>query len=140
MSAVESTMSLIRVSNRLCRLLRDLLVLVRPSHWVKNVLVVPIVLVEVQDWDWATLSRLAGPVAAFLLVSSLGYVLNDVGDRARDRLHPGKRLRPIAAGRIGVPGALACSIGLALALAATVLSTVPLPLCWPIPAYLCLTV
>ncbi len=40
--------------------------------------------------------------AAFALVSSGCYVVNDVQDAAADRLHPRKRSRPIAAGHVSV--------------------------------------
>jgi 4-hydroxybenzoate polyprenyltransferase len=36
----------------------------------------------------------------FCLVSSCGYLLNDVLDREKDALHPRKKFRPIAAGKI----------------------------------------
>ena len=36
----------------------------------------------------------------FCLISSCGYLLNDVLDRQKDALHPRKKYRPIAAGKI----------------------------------------
>ena len=42
-----------------------------------------------------------------MLVSSGTYLLNDAGDVEADRLHPVKRLRPIAAGEISVRAAVA---------------------------------
>jgi len=44
--------------------------------------------------------------AAFCLVSSASYVLNDYKDRAEDRRHPRKRHRPIASGALPVPVAM----------------------------------
>jgi 4-hydroxybenzoate polyprenyltransferase len=50
--------------------------------------------------------------AVFCGLSGAIYLLNDVADRDRDRLHPDKRLRPIAAGRLSVAAALAAAAGL----------------------------
>ena len=45
--------------------------------------------------------------AIFCALSGAVYLLNDVADRAKDRLHPEKRLRPIAAGRLAPRHAIA---------------------------------
>ncbi|MDQ2786584.1 MAG: decaprenyl-phosphate phosphoribosyltransferase, partial [Chloroflexota bacterium] len=53
----------------------------------------------------------------FCAVASAIYFMNDLRDRAADRLHPKKRFRPIAAGEISVPLAWAvCLIGLGAAI------------------------
>jgi 4-hydroxybenzoate polyprenyltransferase len=51
----------------------------------------------------------------FCALSGAVYLLNDVADVERDRLHPVKRLRPIASGALAVRTALMVAIGLALA-------------------------
>jgi 4-hydroxybenzoate polyprenyltransferase len=56
----------------------------------------------------------------FCLISSAFYLLNDLADRETDRLHPRKRLRPIASGRVSAAQAawlavLLLSGGLSLA-------------------------
>src|SRR5690606_23938228 len=48
------------------------------------------------------------------------YVLNDALDREADRLHPRKRLRPLAAGTVSLPAATA--LGVACAAGAAVLA------------------
>ena len=45
-------------------------------------------------------------VAVFCGLSGVVYLVNDVMDRDADRLHPKKRLRPIASGALPVPTAL----------------------------------
>ena len=49
----------------------------------------------------------------FCLVSSAIYLVNDVHDVDEDRLHPRKRFRPIAAGELSIPVALALAAVLA---------------------------
>jgi len=53
--------------------------------------------------------------ALFCALSGAVYLLNDVADVERDRLHPVKRLRPIASGQLAVRTAVTIAIGLGLA-------------------------
>ncbi len=48
----------------------------------------------------------------FCLLSSGIYLLNDIVDAPADRLHPFKKNRPVASGKIAVPTALTLSIAL----------------------------
>ncbi len=81
--------------------------LMRPHHWTKNLLVFA-ALVFAKDLFVARSLGLAGlAFAAFCLASSSVYVVNDVLDIERDRLHPEKRHRPIAAGLVPVSTAWA---------------------------------
>jgi decaprenyl-phosphate phosphoribosyltransferase len=48
-------------------------------------------------------------------VSSAVYIFNDALDREADRAHPLKRLRPLAAGTVSLPAALAAMAGLLVA-------------------------
>jgi 4-hydroxybenzoate polyprenyltransferase len=57
-------------------------------------------------------SRLADAAVAFVAfcaLSSAVYLLNDLADRERDRLHPVKRHRPLAAGTLSAPTAAAAA-------------------------------
>ncbi len=62
--------------------------------------------------------EVAGQVAVafvcFCALSSATYLLNDVHDRHEDRVSPARRTRPIAAGELSVPLALAAAAALAL--------------------------
>ncbi len=77
----------------------------RPKQWLKNgVLLVPLLFAK-GIFTSGLLARAMASVAAFSLLASGVYVLNDWFDRQKDRLHPEKKNRPIAAGLIGGMGA-----------------------------------
>ncbi len=80
--------------------------LLRPYQWVKNGFVFAGFLF-VEGWHDPTLTlRVVAAAGAFSWVASSVYILNDLGDRERDRRHPQKRLRPLAAGTISPAAAL----------------------------------
>ncbi len=82
----------------------------RPKQWTKNLLVFA-ALIFAQRFD--DLGAIATTVLAFVLfclLSSSIYLINDVVDCAEDRQHPTKRRRPIAAGELPIPVALATAI------------------------------
>jgi len=85
---------------------RALVRAVRPRQWIKNLLVVaaPLAAGEVGDGDVVAATLLA--LVSFCLAASAVYLVNDTADREVDRLHPTKRLRPIASGALSVPTAL----------------------------------
>ncbi|MEA2234591.1 MAG: decaprenyl-phosphate phosphoribosyltransferase [Solirubrobacteraceae bacterium] len=78
----------------------DVRSLLRTRQWVKNVMVLVVPVLQGFTVTEGHLLRLALTMVAFCLASSAVYVLNDIADRERDRRHPTKCLRPIAAGRI----------------------------------------
>ncbi|MEZ6016585.1 MAG: decaprenyl-phosphate phosphoribosyltransferase [Planctomycetota bacterium] len=88
----------------------------RPHQWVKNVFVLAALVFALGETgaDLAAQSdrivRVLLATASFCLGASAIYLLNDVMDVESDRLHPTKRDRPIAAGLVSVPLALATSV------------------------------
>jgi len=78
----------------------------RPAQWAKNLFVLaPLVFAQrLLDVREATAAFLA--FAAFCMISSTVYLINDLRDREEDRKHPLKRRRPIASGALPVPVAL----------------------------------
>jgi 4-hydroxybenzoate polyprenyltransferase len=52
----------------------------------------------------------AGAFACFSLASSAMYILNDIADRRTDSIHPERRARPIAAGRVAVSTAFVVAL------------------------------
>ncbi len=97
-----------------------LLRLMRPHQWVKNTFVF-IGLLFGHAWhDPALVSRVVVVFAAFCLISSTIYILNDIVDIEQDRHHPKKRQRPLPSGQLSVSAAIALAVllgtvGLALA-------------------------
>ncbi len=78
----------------------------RPKQWTKNGLVFA-ALVFAYQYDRIEAWLLAGGAfAAFCLVSSMGYLVNDIRDRQADAAHPTKRNRPIASGALPVRWAI----------------------------------
>jgi 4-hydroxybenzoate polyprenyltransferase len=85
----------------------SLIRLMRPQQWVKNGFVL-VGLLFGHAWNDPTrLTQALLACAAFCLLSSAVYVMNDLVDRDADRRHPTKRRRPLASGAVGVPAALA---------------------------------
>lgn len=79
----------------------------RVHQWTKNLLIPAVWFFATFDagqrslaTGWRPLLLMLGMFGSFCLVSSAFYLFNDIRDREADRLHPVKRLRPIAAGLI----------------------------------------
>src|SRR5512139_373745 len=77
---------------------KAVLTLLRPSQWVKNLIVFGALIFarEFTDFEKVKTSLLA--FAIFCLLSSTIYIINDIIDRESDRSHPLKKNRPLAAG------------------------------------------
>ncbi len=78
----------------------DMLRLLRPHQWLKNLMLFfPLFL----SGQWVSSGEFLPGLLAFFsfsLASSATYVINDLFDRDRDRLHPSKKNRPIASGAV----------------------------------------
>lgn len=85
--------------------LRALVQEARPKQWTKNVLVFAAPGAAGVLDNGSFLLRTLAIFGAFCLASSGTYYWNDIHDAAADRLHPTKRLRPVASGAIGVGAA-----------------------------------
>lgn len=82
----------------------DVIRLIRPWQWVKNLLLFfPPFLAGTLFREGVLVSGLL-PFMTLSLASSCVYVCNDYIDREYDRLHPRKRHRPVASGKIGLRG------------------------------------
>src|SRR5579862_5539902 len=81
----------------------NLILLLRPKQWTKNLLVFAAFIFTGSFHDQDRIRQVLIAFAAICLASSFIYVVNDILDVERDRLHPRKRNRPIASGAIPVP-------------------------------------
>lgn len=95
--------------------------LIRPAHWVKNLLVFAPVFFVGRFFDLSVLVPAALAAAAFSCAASGVYAANDVLDAEADKIHPYKKGRPVASGRISTHSAgmiaaalLALGIGVAV--------------------------
>jgi len=105
--------------------LRFIVELARPRHWIKNIIVLFPVVFAVRVLYWRTWVQAALAAAAFCLAAGAGYVFNDLHDRRRDRLHPHKKDRPLAAGRVTASAAGIECVVLALAAGAVAWAVKP---------------
>ena len=98
----------------------------RPKQWIKNALVVAAAGAAGALGHDDVPDRVALATAAFCLLASGIYAVNDVLDAPEDRRHPVKRHRPVAAGTLDPVAATA--LGLWLMLAGLILCAVIAPL------------
>lgn len=111
-------------SNRIIGLvLLALLKTLRPKQWSKNIFVFAALVFDHKLTDPDLLILTGAAFVVLCLLSSSVYVLNDLADIEKDRVHPKKRFRPIASGALPLPvaygalavlapGALAAAFGL----------------------------
>ncbi|HEX8363622.1 MAG TPA: UbiA prenyltransferase family protein [Longimicrobium sp.] len=98
--------------------LRGHLQIARVDHWVKNVFVLPGIVVAVgMDPTHLTPSLVPRTLLGLLavgLIASSNYTINEVLDAPYDRTHPVKSKRPVPSGAVSIPLAYAQWLGLAL--------------------------
>lgn len=81
----------------------DILRSMRPRQWTKNLVVFAALIFSLNLTNVEFLGRTALGFLVFCALSGWVYMLNDLHDREKDRLHPRKRERPIASGRLRTP-------------------------------------
>jgi 4-hydroxybenzoate polyprenyltransferase len=82
--------------------IKNIIKLIRIKHYVKNALIfVPLIF----SLNFTKTSLIFNELLAFFafsLTASFVYVINDIADKEKDRQHPTKKNRPIAAGSISI--------------------------------------
>ena len=84
----------------------------RPEQWTKNLIVFAALLFGQKLLYPEAVARSAAAFAIFCVLSGVVYLVNDLFDQDADRLHPIKRLRPIAAGDLSPAAAAAWAAAL----------------------------
>ena len=85
----------------------------RIKHWVKNCLTLLPLLCSgnfVHDHE-ATIKCFVGWIGFGFLASSI-YVINDIVDCEKDKMHPKKKFRPIASGKMSIQSAVGLAVSL----------------------------
>ena len=93
----------------------------RPKQWIKNLLVFAFIFFYRDITNFYDLRKVFWAFIALIILSSSVYLINDVVDYKRDKIHPIKKNRPIASDKISRKEAIVGSIiffllGLILAL------------------------
>ena len=86
----------------------------RPVHWIKNLSLFAALLFTGSLFDKDLFFQVLWAFVAFSLATSASYIFNDILDAKTDRLHPLKKDRPIAAGRLSTANALAAALAFAI--------------------------
>jgi len=97
----------------------------RPKQWLKNLFVFAPLLFGKAFLDPHKVNLALIAFGLFSAMASSVYILNDILDVERDRLHPSKKDRPIASGRLPIP--LAAVLGILLGAGALTLAFIHMP-------------
>ncbi len=74
--------------------------LIRAKHWLKNILIFLPAFFSMNILKLEYIETLMIAFFVFCFTSSIVYILNDMSDIEKDKLHPIKKNRPLASGRV----------------------------------------
>jgi 4-hydroxybenzoate polyprenyltransferase len=120
---------------------RALVLSLRPHQWIKNLVVLAALAFSKHLFEPDAFARAFLAFAIFCALASCVYLVNDLVDLQRDRLHPLKRSRPLASGALSphaaqtaasilLPAALVASLALGTAFAACATAYIALGLAY----------
>ncbi|MFA6005774.1 MAG: UbiA prenyltransferase family protein, partial [Patescibacteria group bacterium] len=77
----------------------------RPNQWIKNLIVYTAILFNAKLFELPLLVNSTFAFIILCMISSASYMINDIIDAPLDRLHPTKKNRPIASGKVSMQDA-----------------------------------
>lgn len=95
--------------------LYNIIRLLRPRQWIKNFAIFPAILFTGQLFEILVLQKIILGFITFCFLSSAIYIINDIFDIKKDKLHPFKKYRPLAHGDISIPTGLIIAVILGVA-------------------------
>lgn len=94
-------------------MIRALVTSMRPRQWTKNLIIFASLVFSQNFFHLGFLKTSILAFVAFCLNASSVYIINDIKDLSQDKLHPIKKLRPLAAGLITLTQAAVLAVLLA---------------------------
>lgn len=85
---------------------RDIIRLLRPRQWIKNLAIFAALLFNNQLFDLVMIQKVIEGFIVFCVISSSIYIINDIFDVENDRRHPFKKYRPLASNKIPISHAI----------------------------------
>ncbi len=92
----------------------NILKLLRPRQWIKNFIVFAAIVFGGEVFNLLILQKVILAFIVFCGLSSAIYAINDIFDIDKDKLHPFKRFRPLASGKISIPFAFLIALVLGI--------------------------
>jgi decaprenyl-phosphate phosphoribosyltransferase len=89
--------------------MKNFLQLIRPYQWIKNLFIAAPMFFSFKI-DLHNLTLILIGIIIFSLTASAVYIFNDIYDIKEDRLHPKKKYRPVASGKVSIRSAFVLSI------------------------------
>lgn len=95
-------------------MVKELIIAMHPRRWLKNLFMFAALVFGLKLSAPALIGRSVLAFACLCLLSGAAYLINDLVDAERDKHHPAKRDRPLAAGKLKRSWALGAAIVLSL--------------------------
>lgn len=81
-------------------MIKNLLISMRLPHWIKNSFIFAAIIFSKKIFILPDFTRVFIAFIFFSIISSAGYIINDLVDLSEDKKHPRKSKRPIASGSL----------------------------------------